>query len=310
MAPRLSPFFNITVDILISINKPKDITSQDAVTTVKRILKVKKAGHTGTLDPLATGLLIICVNRATRLASYFSGLDKEYRAVMKLGETTDTQDAYGKVIGKTGPVDIDKGRIEETLKSFEGKILQHPPMFSALKHKGRSLYKYARQGIEIERAHREISIYSIKLINIDLPNVTFIARCSTGTYIRTLCHDIGQKLGVGAHLLELERTAVGPFGIENSLTFEELQSVSEGELADKGFYTMNEALSWMPEFKIKEPMLKTAIHGHPITLGNMEPAEDIKSAAGIRLVSTAGDLLAIGSYSSVENEIKMDVVFT
>jgi tRNA pseudouridine55 synthase len=297
------------LDILISINKPKDITSQDAVTRVKRILKVKKAGHTGTLDPLATGLLIICVNRATRLASYFSGLDKEYKAVMKLGETTDTQDAYGNVTGKTGPVHIDKGRIEDTLKSFEGKILQRPPMFSALKHKGKSLYTYARQGIEIERAHREITIYSIKLVAIDLPNVTFTARCSTGTYIRTLCHDIGQKLGVGAHLLELERTAVGPFVIKDSLTFEELQSVSEGEPADKGFYTMYEALSWMPEFKIKGPMLKDAIHGHPIKPGNLEFADDIKSAAGIRIVSPAGDLLAIGSYSSVKNEIKMDVVF-
>jgi len=298
------------VDILISINKPRDITSQDAVTKVKRTLKVKKAGHTGTLDPLATGLLIVCIDRATRLASYFSGLDKEYKAVMKLGETTDTQDAYGNIIDKCASPDVDRERIENTLKSFEGTSLQHPPMFSALKHKGKSLYKYARQGIEIERAHREITIHSIKLINIDLPNVTFIARCSTGTYIRTLCHDVGQKLGVGAHLLKLERTAVGPFELKDSLTFEELKAVSEGEPADKGFYTMNEALSWMPEFKIKGPMVKAVMHGRPIQLGSLRPADDIKSASGIRIVSPGGDLLAIGSYSPVKNEMKMDVVFT
>lgn len=296
------------MDIIISINKPKDITSQDAVTMVKRILKVKKAGHTGTLDPLATGLLIICINRATRLASYFSGLDKEYKAVMKLGETTDTQDAYGKIIAQSDTNNVDNGSIEDALKSFEGTSLQHPPMFSALKHKGQSLYTYARQGIEIERSHREITIHRARLINIDLPFVTFKASCSKGTYIRTLCNDIGQKLGVGAHLVELERTAIGPFNLENSLTFEELKSVSEGDRADKGFYTMNEALSWMPEFKLQEPMVKAVIHGHPIQLGTLRPAEGIKSASGVRIVSPGGDLLAIGSYSPVKNEIKLDVV--
>ncbi|MEW6600522.1 MAG: tRNA pseudouridine(55) synthase TruB [Nitrospirota bacterium] len=297
------------MDILIAVNKPKDITSQDAVTRVKRTLKVKKAGHTGTLDPLATGLLIICINRATRLASYFSDLDKEYRAVMKLGETTDTQDAYGNIIARCVTDNIDKGLVEDTLKSFVGTSHQHPPMFSALKHKGRSLYSYARQGIEVERELREITIHRIGLLSVDLPLVTFTVRCSKGTYIRTLCHDIGQKLGVGAHLLELERTAIGPFELKNSLTFDELQAVSEGERADRGFYTMNEALSWMPEFIIKDHMLKSVIHGHPIQLGSMEPSGNMKSASGIKIVSPDGDLLAIGSYSPLKNEIKMDVVF-
>jgi tRNA pseudouridine55 synthase len=296
------------VDILISINKPKDITSHDAVASVKRILNVKKAGHTGTLDPLATGLLIICINRGTRLASYFSGLDKEYKSVMKLGETTDTQDAYGKIIAQSNINNVDNDLIEDTITSFEGTSLQHPPMFSALKHKGQSLYKYARQGIEVERSHREITIHSVRLIDINLPYVTFKVRCSKGTYIRTLCNDIGEKLGVGAHLLELERTAIGPFNLANSLTLDELKSVSDGERADKGFYTMYEALSWMPEFRIQESMVKAVIHGNPIQLGVLRLAEDLKTAAGTRIVSPAGDLLAIGSYSPGNNEIKMDVV--
>lgn len=296
------------MDILISINKPKGITSHDAVTKVKKMLKVKKAGHTGTLDPLATGLLIVCVNRATRLASYFSDLDKEYKAVMKLGETTDTQDACGKVIEQKEVINIDNSLIEDTMKSFEGTILQQPPMFSALKHKGKSLHKYAREGIEIERKPREINILRIDILDISLPYVTFKALCSKGTYIRTLCHDAGQKLGTGAHLFELERTAVGPFRIEDSLTLEELKSVSEGEKADKGFYTMDEAMSWLPEFKINESMLKSVLHGNPVKLDNMKPVDEIKTAAGIKIKSPDGALLAIGSYSAVTNEIKMDVV--
>lgn len=296
------------MDILISINKPKGITSHDAVTEVKKMLKVKKAGHTGTLDPLATGLLIICVNRATRLASYFSGLDKEYKAVMKLGETTDTQDACGKVLEKKDVPHIDNALIEETLKSFKGVLLQQPPMFSALKHKGKSLHKYAREGIEIERKPREVNILSIDVLNISLPYVTFKTLCSKGTYIRTLCHDAGQKLGTGAHLSELERTAVGPFRIEDSLTLEELQSISEGEAADKGFHTMDEAMSWLPEFKINESMLKSVLHGNPIRLNNLKPADEIKTASGIRIKSPDSSLLAIGSYSAIKNELKMDVV--
>ncbi|MDH4028393.1 MAG: tRNA pseudouridine(55) synthase TruB [Nitrospirota bacterium] len=297
------------MDIIISINKPKGISSQDAVTKVKKILRVKKAGHAGTLDPMATGLLIVCVNRATRLASYFSGLDKEYRAVMKLGEATDTQDACGRVISRSDRVEVEEGLIRETLRSFEGRTLQQPPMFSALKHKGKSLYTYARQGIEIERQQREVNIRRIELLDISLPHVSFKAACSKGTYIRTLCHDIGQKLGTGAHLSALERTAVGTFSIGNSLTFEELISVSRGDHAEKGIYTMDEALSWLPEFILDKPMLRSVIHGNPVMLDNIELRDEAKAAPGIRIKSPDGGLLAIGSYSDVNNMLKMDVVF-
>ncbi|HDH12399.1 MAG TPA: tRNA pseudouridine(55) synthase TruB [Nitrospirae bacterium] len=298
------------MDIIISINKPRDITSQDAVTKVKKILKVKKAGHTGTLDPLATGLLLICINRATRLASYFSDLDKEYKAIIKLGETTDTQDAYGKIIEKNDRIEVDKTMIEKTMKSFEGKILQQPPMFSALKHKGKPLYKFAREGIEIERKSREINIRHIELTDIDLPYATFKTLCSKGTYIRTLCDDIGKSLGVGAHLFELQRTAIGPFKIETGLTFEELQLISQGERISKGIYTMDEALSWLPEFKIKETQIRAVIHGNPVRINyGLKLADDLMTAKGIRIKSPGGELLAIGSYSAEKNMIKMDVVF-
>lgn len=298
------------MDIIISLNKPKDITSQDAVTKVKRILKAKKAGHTGTLDPMATGLLLICINRATRLASYFLNLDKEYRAVMKLGEATDTQDAYGKVISKTDVIEIDKTVIKETLKSFKGNILQHPPMFSALKHEGEPLYKLARQGIEIERKSREVSIYDIELLNINMPYVTFRAACSKGTYIRTLCDDIGKKLGIGAHLFELERTKIGTFRIENSLSIEEMKSLKINEPDSKGVYGMDEALSWMPELKIDEEMVKAVKHGNPLKMTEeLVFSAVMKTAPGIRIKSPDGSLLAIGSYSAEKNIVKMNVVF-
>ncbi len=297
------------MDIIINLNKPKDITSQDAVTKVKRILKVKKAGHTGTLDPMATGLMLICLNKATRIASYFSGMDKEYNAVMKLGETTDTQDAYGQIIETCDKVDVDNALIEEALKSFTGPILQLPPMFSALKHKGKPLYKLARQGIEVERKAREVNIYNIDLLDISLPYVTFKTRCSKGTYIRTLCNDIGQKLGTGAHLSALERTSAGKYIIEDSLTLEDLQAISDGNEITRGIYSMDEALSWMPEFTIKEALIKSVMHGNAIKLNNTKLADTLREAPSIRVKSPDGDLLAIGRHEEVTNILKMDMVF-
>jgi tRNA pseudouridine55 synthase len=295
------------MDLIIALNKPKDITSQDAVTRAKRILKIKKAGHTGTLDPMATGLLLVCMNRATRIASYFSSLNKEYRAVMKLGEATDTQDAYGKIISKTDKVEIERPVISEALESFRGGILQMPPMHSALKYEGQPLYKLARQGIEVERKLREVTIYDINLLNVSSSYVTFHVACSKGTYIRTLCDDIGKKLGVGAHLFELERTAIGPFRIEDSLSFDELKNVDINEAGIKGIYSMDKALSWMPELKIDDVTLRAVKHGNPIRIATLSDA--YYKAEGIRIKSPDGDLLAVGSYSPDRNIIKMDVVF-
>ncbi len=298
------------MNFLICIDKPQGITSQDAVTRAKKILRARKAGHTGTLDPMATGLLIICMNRATRLASYFSGLDKEYTAVMKLGETTETQDACGTITEKRDALSLDEALIRETVKSFEGRILQQPPMFSALKHKGTSLYKYARKGIQIDRTPREVCIRHVEVLDITLPYVTFTVLCSKGTYIRTLCNDIGGKLMTGAHLHALKRTAIGHFTLMDSFTFEELPSISEGKEGERGFYTMDRALAWLPELAIRASQIKTVLHGNPLAPAPLYRNDDIKTAAGIRIKSPDGTLLAIGSYSARKGEIKMDVVFT
>ncbi len=295
------------MDIIINLNKPKDITSQDGVTKVKKILHAKKAGHAGTLDPMATGVLLVCVNKATRLASFFSSLDKEYRAVMKLGTSTDTQDAYGKVIETVDDISADREQVEAVLRSYAGKTLQEPPMFSALKHKGKPLYKLARKGIEIERKPREINISMIELLDFNLPYVTFRARCSKGTYIRTLCHDMGKKLGTGAHLYELERTAIGDFHISDSLSPDELFSMKKGEYTSKGMYSMSDALSWLPELTVEDSVLRAISHGNPVKLPDI--SDELKTAEAIKIKSQDNKLLSIGKYMPDKDVIKMDIVF-
>lgn len=298
------------MNLVISINKPKDITSQDAVTRVKKLLKVRKAGHCGTLDPMATGLLLVCINKATRLATYLSGFDKEYIAVMKLGESTDTQDAYGEVIEKADSFDISEAEIKAVISSFKGEISQLPPMFSALKHKGRPLYDYARKGIDIERRSRDVAIKSIDILDIEMPFVKFNVSCSKGTYIRTLCSDVGKKLGVGAHMSELQRTAIGQFNISEALEIDALKDLDLGKTDNRGVYTMDSALSWMPELKTDERTSGNVKHGNPITAGQeIEFTDDMKTAAGIRVKSPQNELIAIGRYEDKRNIIRMEVVF-
>jgi tRNA pseudouridine55 synthase len=309
------------MDLIINLNKPEGITSQDATLKVKKILKAKKAGHSGTLDSTATGVLLICINRATRLASYFSSRDKEYKAVIKLGEATDTQDAQGNVIKKSNRIEVDETVIKNTLKSFEGKIIQRPPMFSALKYKGKPLYKYAKRGIDIPRKPREVHIHRIEFLNINLPFVGFMTVCSKGTYIRTLCDDIGKKLGIGAHLFKLERTAIGPFKIKDAMSIEELNSLNLNHLQypvrkkaspspSNGVYTIDSALSWMPELKIKKSLVKGVKNGIPIKISDCPDfSDDLKTATGIKLKSPDGEFLAVGSFLAGKNVVKMDVVF-
>ena len=298
------------MDLIINLNKPKGITSHQATTEVKKIFKAKKAGHAGTLDPSATGVLLVCLNKATRLASYFSSLDKEYRAVMKLGETTDTQDADGTVIWKKDKIEIDASLIKNTLHLFGGEILQKPPIFSALKYKGKPLYKYAKRGIEITIEPRKVFIHSIELLNIDIPFVGFRVICSKGTYVRTLCNDIGEKLGVGAHLFELERTAIGQFSVSDSLSMEKLKSIDTEHLPQTGIYSMDSALSWMPEMKINESLVRVVKNGNPLEISKCHGfSDDLKTAAGIKIKSPDGEFLALGSFSADKNVVKMDIVF-
>jgi tRNA pseudouridine55 synthase len=208
------------------IDKPQGVTSFDVVRTIRRALKVRRVGHCGTLDPMATGVLPVAIGEATRLVEFVMDGVKIYRGTLKLGETTDTQDAEGTILGRCAIDGIDRARIEGVIATLLGPIQQLPPMYSALKRDGVPLYELARKGIEVERALRAIEIYCFKICSIDLPFVTFEVTCSKGTYVRTLAHDLGARLGCGAHLTALRRLQSGSFSEAEAIPLDRLQNES------------------------------------------------------------------------------------
>ena len=205
---------------ILVIDKPAGITSHDVVARVKKLIRASKVGHLGTLDPNATGVLPLVINRATKSARFLEGGTKSYLSTMKLGEETDTYDIEGKVTRSAGVGDVTEADVREALSAFVGHIEQVPPMFSAVKRKGVPLYKLARKGVVVEREAKEVEIESIEVVSIDLPSVVFSVNCSRGTYVRTLCHDVGARLGCGALLSELRRTSSGAFTLDDAVTME------------------------------------------------------------------------------------------
>jgi len=212
------------MDGILVINKPPGWTSHDVVGRVRGLTHQKKVGHAGTLDPMATGVLLVCLGRATRVSEYLMASDKTYRAVMRLGVETDTYDAEGQVVA-TQPVNVSESGLRGALAGFVGAIDQVPPMYSALKLAGKPLYKLARKGVEVRREARHVTIHSITLRAWGTPDATIDVRCSPGTYIRSLAHDIGAALGCGAHLIALTRLASGSFTIEDAVELKDLEGV-------------------------------------------------------------------------------------
>ena len=212
------------MDGIIVVNKPSGCTSFSIVNTIKRTFGFKKVGHAGTLDPFATGLLLILINKATKIFDLLVHADKHYSGTMLLGIETDTQDLTGKVTAKleTGNLKLEPGLLENIRNSFIGKINQVPPMVSALHHKGERLYKLARKGVTVPREPREVTIHEFNITSVKIPSIEFSVRCSKGTYIRTLCHDFGKKLGCGAHLYALCRDGIGPFMLDESYEMDTL----------------------------------------------------------------------------------------
>jgi tRNA pseudouridine55 synthase len=241
----------------IVVDKPAGMTSHDVVARVRRILKMKKVGHTGTLDPFATGVLPVALGEGTKAIPFLDEGVKEYRAVMKLGVVTDTDDVDGTVIAEHPLNGINETMIRETAAAFTGTINQIPPMFSALKRNGVPLYKLARKGEEVEREPRQVTLSSLFIDRIELPVVAFTVRCSRGTYVRAVARDMGERLGCGAHLTELRRTASGPFTLGQALTLEQLaaEAASEDEIA--GFIPLAAALSHL----VSVPLTAEGTHG-------------------------------------------------
>ncbi len=207
---------------IILINKPKGITSHDVISTVRRKLQMRRVGHAGTLDPLATGLLVVLLGKSTKLFDKFVAFDKAYRATLRLGLKTTSADIMGQTLQEKPYTGIDEQKVRDVFKQFVGDIEQKPPMVSAVKHKGQRLYKLARAGQEVEREARKVRIDELSVLNFALPDVEFFMACSKGTYVRQLAEDVGEVLGCGACICQIERTKVGHFDIKDSVSLEEL----------------------------------------------------------------------------------------
>ena len=225
MQPQLTPF-----DGVLLVDKPPKLTSHDVVDRIRRHFGFKKVGHCGTLDPAATGLLIIVLERATKLQANMMSDDKTYEGMMRLGVATDSQDADGEVIAEKPVPPLTEAEIDAVFATFRGDIQQVPPMVSAVKHQGTPLYKLARKGKTIEREPRLIHIYDFRLLKLESPRIHFRVSCTKGTYVRTLCHDIGEQLGCGAHLAELRRTRSGKFNVKDAKPLAELLQLKREQL--------------------------------------------------------------------------------
>ena len=263
-----------TQNNVVNLFKPSGPTSFDMVWSVRKILGVKKAGHIGTLDPIADGVLPICLNRSTRIIQFLSSLQKTYRATLELGSETDTQDATGRVISTNDPSLINEAKMKQVFQTFVGEQDQVPPMYSAKKKNGIPLYKLARNGINIHRDPVKIVVYSIDFIKKERNRVIFEVRCSSGTYIRTLSHDIGKKLGCCAHMVRLTRTKVGLFCMGSTMTLEELKTAyKEGSLSRKLLH-LEEVLNFLPTVRVKEEYLKSISHGVALSKCFLEALPD------------------------------------
>lgn len=240
------------MDGFIVLDKPAGMTSHDVVGAVRRLAGMKKVGHTGTLDPFATGVLPVALGEATKVIPFLEESVKVYRAVMKLGESTDTQDFTGSIIRQGSWQGVTPDRIREAACRFIGRGSQIPPMFSALKRNGVPLYRLARKGEEVPREPRDIEIFSLDVDRIDLPEVAFTARCSRGLYVRTLASDLGDLLGCGAHLVELQRIASGPFTLEQAITPDKLATITASGGLSALLVSCKEALSHLRDLPLTE----------------------------------------------------------
>lgn len=272
---------------IIVVNKPLGKTSHDIVYFMRRLTGIKKIGHTGTLDPMASGVLPICIGSATKAADMLTLSDKRYTAELALGMTTDTQDAEGEVLTECA-VNLTADEITDAIKSFEGDIEQVPPMYSAVKKDGKKLYELARKGIEVERKKRAVTIHEINIINIDLENyiVKIDVLCSKGTYIRTLCEDIGVKLGVGAYMNTLVRTKTGRFTIEESYTLDNLTKMKEEGTLSDAVTPVDALFEDYPQITLNEKQTRSITNGIRMSYSGIE-------GQSYRLYDNSGQFLCV-----------------
>ena len=301
------------IDGILIVDKPEGLTSHDVVARLRRILKTKRIGHTGTLDPFATGVLVILIGKATRLAQFLDKDKKEYEATIRLGSETDTGDKTGELrIMNYELRDVSDDELDNVLTSFQGEMEQTPPMFSAKKVAGKKLYELARKGIEIERKPVKVKIYEIekmesgrqKMENENTSDVKIRVVCSAGTYIRTLAEDIGKKLEMGAHLVALRRTGAGQFDLSKAVTLEELEEIVSENKLSKVLISMNNALVHLPNVMLDDEEIKNTQNGKKL---KFEDAQ-FENNQAIRMLDEAENLLAVGFYDEEQKSIQPRIV--
>lgn len=273
------------MDGMIVIRKEKGYTSHDVVAKLRGILHMKKIGHTGTLDPDAEGVLPVALGKATRLVDLITDKEKTYEAVMHLGVVTDTQDMTGTILSQSSEVGATEEEVRQVMESFIGDYMQIPPMYSALKVNGKKLYELAREGKTVERKARPVHFYEIEILEMNLPLVRFRVTCSKGTYIRTLCHDIGEKLGCGAAMESLMRTKVGRFELEDAITLAQTeQAVQEGTIQDR-IFGIEEILAEYPRVCCTKEGDRLLANGNPLGQALVDAEE---KDGWIRMCSSKG----------------------
>ena len=284
------------VDGILLLDKPLGRSSNSALQKVRYLFNAKKAGHTGSLDPLATGVLPVCFGQASKVNPYLLDADKSYRCTAQLGETTTTGDKEGDILQEREVTPFNEEDVEAALKKFRGAIQQVPPMYSALKHNGQPLYKLARQGIEIKRKARDVIIHELVLIEKTEDTITLDVRCSKGTYIRTLAQDIGEVLGFGAHLSMLRRTHVSPFNCDKLYTIEDIEKLAEDGRLEEALLPIDTALQELPSLKLNEEETKLMRNGIKVKKA------DTPNADMIRLYNQDDLFIGIGRHSMNDND--------
>lgn len=276
------------LDGIVLLDKPLGLSSNAALQRTKRIFNARKAGHTGSLDPLATGMLPICFGEATKVSSFLLDSDKRYITTAKLGQTRTTGDLEGDIVDTRQIPALNEETIEAVLDKFRGPIEQIPPMHSALKHEGTPLYKLARKGVTIERKVRHVTIHELKLLDFTADTLTLEVHCSKGTYIRTLMEDIGETLNCGAHLTELRRTEVSPFGEYTIYTLEELEALAESSQLTETLLPIDSAIPNWPMLQLSTEQTQRLCNGLKVD------RSDVPDSDGIRLYDPEGKFLGIG----------------
>ncbi len=279
------------VNGILLLNKPLGITSNKALQMVKRLFNARKAGHTGNLDPMASGVLPICLGEATKMSAFLLDADKRYRGTVKLGVRTSSADTEGEVIERLPVPELQEQQIREVLAQFTGEIKQIPPMYSALKHQGQPLYKLARQGVEIERKPRTVTIHELKLLQFSEDEISIDIHCSKGTYVRALAEDIGTALGCCAHLSSLARTKAGPFELEQAATLEQLESTAQQGITalDQLLLPMESALLDWPAVELPQEAAHYFCKGQPVFVPR------ISSTGWVRIYKGKERFLGVGT---------------